>query len=457
MLLQERALGDGTSTFVWQEVEAIDPGPDLDEEWLSLFPLRTRGRHVITALGERFRLIGVNWYGASDIAHVVCGLDKQRLDVICASVAHLGFRVVRLPFSNQMLRAKPMSGSIDLGLNPWATGLSALEVYDEVVRCLGRHRVAVIINNHTTFGAWSGGVERNGLWFDPTGTTAHTEDQWIEDWFMLARRYSRCKHVAGYDLRNEVRPSPAGTGPMPLPIRFPTFGDGGQCCWARAARSVAEKLLSLQPDPGALIVVERVCWPQAELHSYLEDPGPLLPLLKGRLVLAVHHYSWSGPGRFIPGREAMGGGPASWCLRLCLNRSNYGDLSGSGLCRKRLPLGDCPLLAQMKQEWGFAVEANLCPVWVSEFGAALSRPNEMHWLERFVTCLAVLDADWCWWPLFAEDGSKPGGEGPEVYGTLTEKWTPKATVDPRLELLEQIGLEPSPYVRGLQAASADLP
>ena len=31
------------------------------------------------------------------------------------------------------------------------------------------------------------------------------QDQWIEDWAMLARRYHNWPHVAGFDLRNEVQ------------------------------------------------------------------------------------------------------------------------------------------------------------------------------------------------------------------------------------------------------------
>ena len=30
------------------------------------------------------------------------------------------------------------------------------------------------------------------------------QDQWIEDWAMLARRYQNWPHVGGFDLRNEV-------------------------------------------------------------------------------------------------------------------------------------------------------------------------------------------------------------------------------------------------------------
>jgi len=50
---------------------------------------------------------------------------------------------------------------------------------------------------------WSGGVEANGLWFQEDSAT-YTEVAWIEDWAMLAQRYSDRPWVVAYDLRNEV-------------------------------------------------------------------------------------------------------------------------------------------------------------------------------------------------------------------------------------------------------------
>ena len=56
-------------------------------------------------------------------------------------------------------------GAIDYVVNKDLVGLTPLEVYDRVIEELGKAQVAVIINNHTTLGAWSGGVEPNGMWY----------------------------------------------------------------------------------------------------------------------------------------------------------------------------------------------------------------------------------------------------------------------------------------------------
>ena len=87
--------------------------------WADQFPLRTRGRNIVNKQGERFKLCGVNWYGASDALHVVGGLADRSLSGICAAIAEMGFNVVRLPFSNQMLHANVVpEGAISPSLNP---------------------------------------------------------------------------------------------------------------------------------------------------------------------------------------------------------------------------------------------------------------------------------------------------------------------------------------------------
>eukprot|EP00929_Paragymnodinium_shiwhaense_P062799 TRINITY_DN3136_c0_g1_i3.p1 TRINITY_DN3136_c0_g1~~TRINITY_DN3136_c0_g1_i3.p1 ORF type:complete len:590 (+),score=118.56 TRINITY_DN3136_c0_g1_i3:47-1816(+) len=403
--------------------EPIHGGERLDAKWLQQFPLSTKGRHVVTCQGERFRLRGINWYGASDTKHVVGGLDAQSLDVICRTVSDLGFTVVRLPFSNEMLRCKELpEGAVNFDVNPQLRNLSAVEVFDEVVRALGRHKVAIILNNHTTYGEFCGPPSGNSVWFDPYGPFC--EKQWFEDWLAVTRRYFRCPYVVGYDLRNEIRPR--------LSI-WPTWGSGGQNGlrgrrdWSRTARHMALQLRGVNAD--ALIVVERIVWPQRGLAAYAAWPGPLLPELQGKLVLAVHHYSWSGPGRFIP-RWSV---PRRWAWAVnrlrsigLITKDNYGDMTTEGL-RKQIEL-----------EWGFVLSRGLCPVWVSEFGAAAANPEEMSWLQKFVDILADYDADWAYWPLNV--GPKPTCGNDEAYGMLAEDWTPKPRGDVRLSLLEKLGL-----------------
>eukprot|EP00747_Dinoflagellata_sp_TGD_P077191 gnl/TRDRNA2_/TRDRNA2_159479_c0_seq2.p1 gnl/TRDRNA2_/TRDRNA2_159479_c0~~gnl/TRDRNA2_/TRDRNA2_159479_c0_seq2.p1 ORF type:complete len:460 (+),score=54.69 gnl/TRDRNA2_/TRDRNA2_159479_c0_seq2:52-1431(+) len=419
------------STPAWPRMKGLDPIPDLDSAWASQFPLSTSGRYIVNVQGKRFKFAGANWYGASDCYHVVGGLDVQRLEVICASIRAMGFTMVRLPHSNEMLRSPVLDGGINYDINPNLKGMSALEVLDETIRCLGRHRIAVMLNNHTTYGRWCAGPDRNGLWFD--AGSEYTEERFIQDWIMLAERYRNFPHVIGCDLRNEVRFQP----PAKLLERpkWPAWQNGsisracGGCDWCQTSANTAERVLAT--NPALLIVIERIVWPQTSIRDYVVEGGPLLPRFKGKLVLGLHSYSWSGPGRFIP-RWSI---PDQWAWAAEIGRR-------LGLITRRLygEMDPAELAAVTASEWIFALEESRCPVWISEFGANLSDPTEMAWLEEFTKVMGKADVDWAYWPLNV--GPKPGGEGDEAYGMLKPDWTVKDGGDRRIELLQAIGMTP---------------
>ena len=276
---------------------------------------------------------------------------------ICGTIKAMGFNTVRLPWSNEMLRiseknstaanvkkaaaaadaaaggdearAIPLA-SIDLSLNPELRKAvltdNPLAVYDAVIARLGALQISVILNNHTTIGMWSGGVERNGMWFD---SSEYTEAAWIADWVFMADRYRHLPFVIGYDLRNEVRPTSllrprtwpfwggfSSTTPLPPPPS-PTTGDdrpqtsedeppendrgaaseeadaktvarrwslaaapaaakankqqqkkNPEADWCRAAGEASRALLLACKAPG-FIVVERIAWPQTSVADML--------------------------------------------------------------------------------------------------------------------------------------------------------------------------------------------
>lgn len=406
-------------------------------KWASQFPLKTKGRFILNQHGQRFRLKGVNWYGASDANHVVGGLDTQRLDVICSTVRKLGFNVVRLPFSNEMLRSQVPPKAINFTLNPELQGLKPLEVFDQVIQCLGQHEVAVIVNNHTTYGEWCGPPSKNSLWFDPG--TEYTESRWLDDWSAIAQRYSKCPHVIGYDLRNEIRPR----------WMYTPVWEGQRCSftyahdWAVASLQASKRVL--KEVPGALIIVERIVWPQEGLMDYAKCPGPLLPELAGHLVLGCHHYAWSGPGRFLPQwavPEGLAWADSAARMLGLVSARNYGDME------------QLQLEKQIELEWGGVLKANLCPVWVSEFGVNATAAHEMRWLKDFVGLLEKHDADWAYWPLNV--GPKPSCGSDESYGMLAPDWTPKTQGDERLDILVRAGLQSQGQTLKLLEATGDI-
>jgi len=77
-----------------------DAGAQWAGCWAEQFPLRAKGRNLVNTRGDRYKLCGINWYGASDALHVVGGLRNQPLADICAAVSlspfHTSFRKRRM-------------------------------------------------------------------------------------------------------------------------------------------------------------------------------------------------------------------------------------------------------------------------------------------------------------------------------------------------------------------------
>ena len=275
-----------------------------DETFLKQFPLRSKGRLLVTAdKGKHFRLKGVNWYGASDCCHVPGGLSAASVQQICETIKAIGFNVVRLPWSNEAVRlgrsvecsgeeldvTKSTSsapsitpvipdGCIDFNINPelhdGARSGNPLAILDYVVEQLGKNHITVVINNHTTYGRWSGGLERNGLWFDQHDNS-FSEASWIDDWVFMVKRYSHLPFVVGCDLRNEVRPvSLMRSKSRPYWESQDDCTSAEECDvlqdanWCRAAGRAARAIINDTKFSG-FVCVERIAWPQKSISDIL--------------------------------------------------------------------------------------------------------------------------------------------------------------------------------------------
>ncbi|CAK8991330.1 unnamed protein product [Durusdinium trenchii] len=407
------------------------------DEWRSQFPLRANGCRLVNQRGQllgltHFKLAGVNWYGASDSYHVSsqellqaaqelsrCGIgaggvrdtfdeclavdDIIYLDFkeLCRSIAAMGFTVVRLPFSSGLEQGEKHQCAIDYNINKDLEGLSPLQVYDRVIDELGAAGVTVVINNHTTVGAWSGGVELNGMWFR-NQCEIYTEQSWIDDWVMMAKRYEHQPQVIGYDIRNEVRPT-SMMGPSPRWGKTDATYD-----WSRAAGSCARALMDAAA-PG-LLVIERIAWPQNSLRA---PPSALKMPIEIVSVFLIR-------------------------IQAGLLRSVFDVVDYVGARALYGEMGQAALETQMDQDFGFCIDEDLCPVWLSELGCSLD--SELEWFGKVCKYLERKDVDFAYWPLNV--GPKPGsGADDEAYGILTNDWQPR-WADPRLQALRRLCPEP---------------
>ncbi|MET8772346.1 cellulase family glycosylhydrolase [Streptomyces sp. NPDC004658] len=360
-------------------------------------PLSTRGRYVVDAHGDRFRLKGANWDGAQgswtgsgsaadpadhhagqDSHGIPLGLDRVPLPQLLADFHQLGINTIRLPFSNEMIHSTAPVPDGAVAANPRLRGRTPLEIYDAVVEALSESGFAVVLNNHTNTSRWCCGIDGNERWNSGQSTA-----RWADDWVFMARRYASVPRVVGADLYNEVRRDV---------LDDPNWGLGDDHDWYAAARLAADRILT-EANPRLLIVIEGINWTGVPVDGLPHGRPVLAPartlshtLLDARkLVYSAHFYGYTGPRH----SGATGIGET--------HDARYQDLSRAELA------------AALDDEAFFVEETgrhHTAPVWVSEFGVGSGETNAAArtWFGNVTDYFADHDADFAFWPLVGFEG-----------------------------------------------------
>jgi endoglucanase len=400
--------------------------------------LHTRGARIVDRDGRRVRFAGVNWYGFETPAMVVGGLDHASLDDICGRIVELGFNMIRLPFSVEMVRRQ--DGVVDhLAREPSLRGRRPVEVMDRVIDAAGRHRLKVVLDSHRSDASWS--LQSNGLWYTPE----YTEATWLETWITLVDRYREDPTVVGCDLRNEPGSPPQDPTALPRLGGAEWGSGGGLRDWAAAAERAGNAILDHAPD--LLVCVEGV----------RDDPAG--PWFDG----APRSY-W--PGGNLCGVDRAGGDRAvprpirlNRPDRLVYSVHDYGPDMAPGLPWAQLDsTASTPAAcrAVWDQLWGHLVRRDVAPVWVGEFGTPNGRRhgdpapperftdrNDINpqgsWFTYLVDYIRDLGLSWSIWALNGTQSPGPGRSPDETewYGVLDPTWTSAASA-PMLARLRTI-------------------
>ncbi|MGW7104818.1 glycoside hydrolase family 5 protein [Streptomyces xanthophaeus] len=382
-----------------------------EEQWTP--PLSTRGRYIVDARGNRFRLRSGNWDGAQGswngsgdrndpAAHhsgqnshgIPIGLDRVPLPALLADFRALGLNSIRLPFSNEMLRTTTPVPDAAVAANPALRGRTPIQVYDAVVTALTEGGFAVILNNHTVTTRWCCGLDGNERWNSSGRSTA----QWADDWVFLARRYRDNPRVVGADLYNEVRRDV---------LDDPNWGLGDQHDWHAAAQEAGDRILT-EANPNLLIVIEGINWTGLPVDGFPHGRPTLTPVrtlshtltVSGKLVYSAHFYGYTGPRH----SGATGIGETS-------------DLRYQDMPRTQLE--------QTLYDQAFFVSAETgahftAPVWISEFGIGADENGTLPraWFGNLTGHLTAADADFAYWPLVGWSTTAQGAPGGDSWALL---------------------------------------
>ncbi|MCX5610933.1 glycoside hydrolase family 5 protein [Streptomyces sp. NBC_00047] len=363
----------------------------LSDSWRA--PLSTRGRYVVDAEGNRFKLKSANWHGAQgswngsgDIndpaSHhdgekadqMPLGLDRAPIPRILAGFHELGINSIRLPFSNEMLHDQRPVSDASVAANPNLRGKTPLQVFDAVIAATTAEGFAVILNNHTITSRFCCGLDGNERW-----NTSQSTAQWENDWISLARRYKDNKRVVGADLYNEVRRTVTDDA---------NWNWGNDHDWWAASQRLGDRLLT-EANPDLLVIVEGINWQGIPADGLPHGRPTLEPVrtlshtlvASNKLVYAAHFYGYTGPNH--TGATGMGE----------THDPRYQELSREDL-----------FATLQRQAFYVTAESGrhfTAPLWISEFGIGSdeTNPQARAWFGNLVDYLIANDTDFAYWPL----------------------------------------------------------
>lgn len=215
--------------------------------------LHSVGNKLVDANGKTVRLTGVNWFGLETGNLAPHGLWARDWFGVLTQVREMGFNCIRLPFCDRMLDPDAVPKSITTfgtdpyratagSLNAELAGKTPLEIMDIIIGGCRQLGLKVILDNHSR--APDGYMDEK-TW---TGKDV-TEEKWIADWVMLAKRYKGNGTVVACDLDNEPHGTTSEGGAQ--------WGTGvADKDWRLAAQKCGNAILAENPD--VLIVVEGV-------------------------------------------------------------------------------------------------------------------------------------------------------------------------------------------------------
>jgi endoglucanase len=343
--------------------------------------LHTSGNQILDSTGATVRLTGLNWFGMETDNKTFHGLWssnpwRSQLD----TMARLGYNTLRVPFSDDALKAGAVATGINDYINPDLVGLSPLQILDKVIEYAGGKGMRIILDRHRPTAAG-----QTALWY----TSAVSEATWISDWQALARRYAGNTTVIGADLHNE--PHAEGTNPAATGACW-GCGDTARD-WRLAAERAGNAILSVQSN--WLIFVEGVSCPSGGLSNVWDgDPSndedcgwwggnlskagdfPVRLSVANRVVYSPHEYATS-----------------------VYHQTWFDD-----------PAYPANMPAIWDHYWGYLYKQNIAPIMMGEFGSTLQNPVDAVWLRNLLayTGSGVTGMSFTYWAWNPNSGDTGG-------------------------------------------------
>jgi endoglucanase len=326
-------------------------------------PLHTKGSSIVDKNGRTVTLTGVNWFGFETGTFAPHGLWSRNYNAMLDQMASAGFNTIRMPYSNEMADAKSVPNGIDYKLNPDLKGLKGMALMDKIVNAATGKGFAVILDQHRPDQYGQSNLPASGNL---------TQQQWVNDWTMLANHYRNNPLVIGADLHNE----PHGQA---------TWGDGNpQTDWRLMAQQAGNAVL--KANPNWLVFVEGIdnykgdgYWWGGDLEGAKAHPVELN--VPNHLVYSAHDY-----------------GPEVY-------NQNWFQA-------KDFPNN---MASIWSKHWGYLNEQGTAPVLLGEFGGKTTSPTTtegqyQHALMTYLKQHHISYTYWSWNPDSGDTGGVLGND-----------------------------------------------
>lgn len=341
----------------------------------------TSGNRIVDSAGNPAVFNGINWFGFETPNYSPHGLWTRSMDDVLDQIQERGYNLIRLPYSNQMFDPGSAPNSIDYDKNPDLKGLTPIQIMDKLIEKAGDRGMKIFLDRHRP---GSGG--QSELWY----TADYSEQRWIDDWKMLAKRYNGNDTVIGADLHNEPHgPASWGTGDPATD-------------WQLAAERAGNAILSV--NPHWLIIVEGI---EKNVQGY-SDGYWWGGNLKG---VANHPVELDVPNQLVYSAHDYGPGVASqpW-----FSDPSFPD---------NMP-------AIWDAYWGYISKQNIAPVIVGEFGGRSVDMSSVEgiWQNRLVDYIGENELYWTYWCVNPNSG--------DTGGLLLDDWV--TWNEPKQAMLDRI-------------------
>lgn len=342
--------------------------------------LHVQGNKIVDSFGRPVRLTGIAWYGFELEDSCFEGLHIRKLEDILDTIADLGFNILRIPLSLQLVY-KWKNGysnynlNVNYNINTNLYGKNNLDILDITIEYCKKIGLKIVLDMHRI-----SCNSQSELWY----SDIYSKQDFEECWKWLVLRYKEVDTIIGVDIFNE----PHGWGFNKEGAKWDDSKDENN--WRNVAETTANIVLSI--NPFLLVLVEGI-----EIYP---KPGYGFDELD---ISNYYKYWWGGNLRGVKEHPIRNN-----ISQIVYSPHEYGPLVSNqpwldkGVNKKFL------VDKVWEPNWLYIQKENIAPILIGEWGGEIN-DNEINnsWLYSLIELIDENELHhifWCVNPTSTDTG-----------------------------------------------------